>query len=181
LPDASIDLAVSSRHDSLPADLEPFLREIRRVLRPQGLALLAISSEDKSEPRLAASTVWRQPFERQFRQVRVLGLRQVKGSLAAPLQPEAAPGSLLFFLANDQHLLIENQLAAAQGLILLATNREQAVELPVSMLEWVEDRMGPPPRYADLQAQLDSVVNSRSWKLTAPLRRITAWFRGRRP
>lgn len=93
LPDSSVDLVTSFETIEHLADHEGMLREIRRVLRPEGLLL--ISSPDKYEysdrpgfvNAFHVKELYRDEFEELLRQhfahVRLLGQRIVFGSLVA--------------------------------------------------------------------------------------------------
>lgn len=91
LPDRSVDVVVSFETIEHHAEHEQMLREIRRVLRPDGL--LVMSSPDKSE--YSDKPGYRNPFHvkelykeefrtllaSHFRQVRLLGQRVMRGSM----------------------------------------------------------------------------------------------------
>ncbi len=96
LPDGAVDVAVSFETIEHHAEHEQMLREIRRVLRPNGL--LVMSSPDKSE--YSDKPAYRNPFHvkelykeefrallaAHFRQVKLLGQRVIRGSMVAEEQ-----------------------------------------------------------------------------------------------
>jgi glycosyl transferase family 2 len=58
--------------------------------------------------------------------------------------------------------------------------RQAEAEAGATRLERVSTKLLAEARERQLQAELDEVLNSTSWKLTAPLRRISAALKGRR-
>lgn len=104
LPDSSVDVAVSFETIEHHTEHEQMLREIRRVLRPNGL--LVISSPDKAE--YSDKPAYRNPFHvkelykeefrallaAHFHRVRLLGQRVMRGSILLDEQ-QAGPVSRL--------------------------------------------------------------------------------------
>ena len=145
LPDASIDLVVSFETLEHHAEHEEMMREVRRVLAPEGVLL--ISSPDKFEysdvPRHAnefhVKELYRDEFRdllaRHFRHVTLYGQRIFAGSVVAPLGAEAAALKSLWFMGGRTHG--RDGLFRPLYFIALASNSAPG-DMPTTLFDGVE-------------------------------------------
>lgn len=182
LPDCAVDMVVSFETIEHHDEHEQMLREIRRVLRPNGL--LVMSSPDKSE--YSDKPGYRNPFHvkelykeefrtllaAHFRHVRLLGQRVMRGSL---LLDEDETGPLSRWT--------ETQSAAADRpspvyWIGLATNAELP---PVagSLYESTAPAVPAPARNANLAKLIGAVAGRDSALLKSSLR--STWYLEQNP
>jgi len=182
LPDRSVDMVVSFETIEHHTEHEQMLREIRRVLRPNGL--LVMSSPDKAE--YSDKPGYRNPFHvkelykeefrtllaAHFRHVRLLGQRVMRGSL---LVDEEETGSLSRWS--------ETPGAAAKRpcpvyWIGLATDADLP-SVPGSLYESTAPAAAAPARSANLAKLIGAVACRDSPVLQSSLR--SAWYLEQNP
>lgn len=197
--DSSVDLVVSFETIEHLTEQESMLCEIHRVLRPSGMLL--ISSPDKYEYSdvpgyqnpFHPKELYREEFDallqRHFAYHSLLGQRVIFGSVIA--SPEQRP-----FLSWEK----EAGLGRTEGLPHAVYHVAVASDAPLPLLPSslfsapLEHSSGMRQLKASLQGaqinlqscqqelasakeQLSALLNSRSWKLTDPLRRLAAQIR----
>lgn len=199
LDDDSVDLVVSFETIEHLMEQDRMLDEIRRVLRPEGILL--ISSPDKYEysdvpgyqnpfhPKELYREEFAELLQRYFVHHSLLGQRVIFGSLMT--SPEQRP-----FLSWDK----ETSLSRSEGLPHAIYHVAVASDGPLPLLpsslffaplehsnrmRHLETALQNTQGYlqasqqelADARSQLSLLINSKSWKLTAPLRKVATYIR----
>lgn len=205
LDDSSIDLVVSfetiEHHDQHHA----MMREIRRVLRPDGI--LMISSPDKYEYSVVpqyrnpyhVKELYREEFEAllsaYFRNVTYLGQRVVYGSA---IFQKKGPASIVSFRREDDRIICSPGIPRPVYLIAIASDAKppelsngffvQAfdatsegldiaiAELSSELSRVTAERDALALDCAGITAELAAVQGSASWWLTRPLRAFGDWL-----
>jgi SAM-dependent methyltransferase len=161
LPEASVDLIVSFSGEESVTSLD----ECRRVLRPDGILLLACAPDSAGD--------WSRDLESRFRLIQAAGQRHWNGSLVAPYQL----GPLLQSITDDgERWTVRDGLPELAAVLIAATNASALPPWPASVYAGPQDFAVDPRALADARSQLQSVLNSRCWKLIAPLRAAKAWL-----
>lgn len=199
LDDDSVDLVISFETIEHLMEQDRMLYEIRRVLRPEGFLL--ISSPDKYEysdvpgyhNEFHLKELYRQEFEallqKHFSRHALLGQRVVFGSLIA--SAETRP-FLSWSKVEEQgrteglaHAVYHIAVAGDGPLPLLPSSLFRAplehsdyVRQLEAALHYTQECLDAREHeLEDARTMLSSLVNSRSWKLTAPLRALAALLR----
>ena len=199
LDDDSVDLVVSFETIEHLMEQDRMLYEIRRVLRPEGFLL--ISSPDKYEysyvpgyhNEFHLKELYRQEFEallqKHFSRHALLGQRVVFGSLIA--SAETRP-FLSWSKVEEQsrseglaHAVYHIAVAGDGPLPPLPSSLFRAplehsdhVRQLEAALHYTQECLDAREHeLEDARTMLSSLVNSRSWKLTAPLRALAALLR----
>lgn len=199
LDDDSVDLVISFETIEHLMEQDRMLYEIRRVLRPEGF--LIISSPDKYEysdvpgyhNEFHLKELYRQEFEallqKHFSRHALLGQRVVFGSLIA--SAETRP-FLSWSKVEEQgrteglaHAVYHIAVAGDGPLPLLPSSLFRAplehsdhVRQLEAALHYTQECLDAREHeLEDARTMLSSLVNSRSWKLTAPLRALAALLR----
>lgn len=199
LDDDSVDLVISFETIEHLMEQDRMLYEIRRVLRPEGFLL--ISSPDKYEysdvpgyhNEFHLKELYRQEFEallqKHFSRHALLGQRVVFGSLIA--SAETRP-FLSWSKVEEQgrteglaHAVYHIAVAGDDPLPLLPSSLFRAplehsdhVRQLEAALHYTQECLDAREHeLEDARTMLSSLVNSRSWKLTAPLRALAALLR----
>ena len=199
LDDDSVDLVVSFETIEHLMEQDRMLYEIRRVLRPEGFLL--ISSPDKYEysdvpgyhNEFHLKELYRQEFEallqKHFSRHALLGQRVVFGSLIA--SAETRP-FLSWSKVEEQsrseglaHAVYHIAVAGDGPLPPLPSSLFRAPlehsdhvrQLEAALHNTQECLAAREHELEDARTMLSSLVNSRSWKLTAPLRALAALLR----
>lgn len=199
LDDDSVDLVISFETIEHLMEQDRMLYEIRRVLRPEGFLL--ISSPDKYEysdvpgyhNEFHLKELYRQEFEallqKHFSWHALLGQRVVFGSLIA--SAETRP-FLSWSKVEEQgrteglaHAVYHIAVAGDGPLPLLPSSLFRAplehsdhVRQLEAALHYTQECLDAREHeLEDARTMLSSLVNSRSWKLTAPLRALAALLR----
>ena len=199
LDDDSVDLVISFETIEHLMEQDRMLYEIRRVLRPEGFLL--ISSPDKYEysdvpgyhNEFHLKELYRQEFEallqKHFNRHALLGQRVVFGSLIA--SAETRP-FLSWSKVEEQgrteglaHAVYYIAVAGDGPLPLLPSSLFRAplehsdhVRQLEAALHYTQECLDAREHeLEDARTMLFSLVNSRSWKLTAPLRALAALLR----
>ena len=199
LDDDSVDLVISFETIEHLMEQDRMLYEIRRVLRPEGFLL--ISSPDKHEysdvpgyhNEFHLKELYRQEFEallqKHFSRHALLGQRVVFGSLIA--SAETRP-FLSWSKVEEQgrteglaHAVYHIAVAGDGPLPPLPSSLFRAplehsdhVRQLEAALHYTQECLDAREHeLEDARTMLSSLVNSRSWKLTAPLRALAALLR----
>lgn len=185
LPDADVDLVVCLHVLEWVSDPQRLLRELRRVLRPEGL--LVISSEvpgtaEWFQPGTSAPhplspaeflALLRQEFSRVGWGVQTLW----NGSLLLPQEPSPDLRDFRSVLWEEIPPREVPGLADPLATVAFATNAATLPPVPWGLGAFAPDVSPHHKQIQELKSRLSSVLHSRSWKLTAPLRWVTARLR----
>jgi O-antigen biosynthesis protein len=187
--EAAIDLAVSFETIEHIADQPAFLRELVRVLRPDGVAILSTPNvqnfgHDGPQNPFHVHELQLEEFRTlltlHFPQHRLYAQRMWSGSTILPVDgDQAAPG---FCVEVGDFKAVKTVPPGDSAVYLLAvTSKSTTQPLPSAwgLFSGPHDPPDAAEKYAACQQQLDSVLQSRSWQMTAPLRRIIEWLHGR--
>jgi ubiquinone/menaquinone biosynthesis C-methylase UbiE len=186
VPDRSADLVFAADCRPLFDRCRELLAEVRRVLRPGGLLLLA---GDRSRPVSGdlssgvAPAGWAELWDdvrRQFPTAACAGQRCWTGSLIVPHGSLQAATSFRTIRDAGDGWKHSNGLDGEAALVMAATDAAALPDWPVSGYAGNKDLAIDPQRLRDAESQLASVMNSRSWKLTRPLRAVTEWLQRHR-
>lgn len=177
LPDAAVDMVVCLETlDRLP-DPAPLLAEIRRLLRPDGLAFLSITVADSP----ASSNLTQQRFlellNERFPHVSWSLQRLWNGSIVVPQGPHGHTASMQTMIGDGQNCQIASGLAQPNAVLAVVALAPPQAALPWGLFAYAQDVSPYQRQLDDLRSQLESVLTSRSWKLTAPLRQLTEFLR----
>ena len=179
LPDQSIDLAVSFETIEHIAEHKAFLRELRRVLRPDGVLLISTPNSDvyhAGEPpnpyhiKELSTVEFVALLRMEFQQVSLAFQETRAGSLVIPDNPTTQARSFSFQKGDFTGFQQPEDLASATYLLAAASNGSELPPWP-----WGSFSV---PRIIDfgtmlrLQTELDALLSSTSWRTTAPLRWI---------
>jgi SAM-dependent methyltransferase len=187
LPAASVDVAVCLGVLEHLVEPQRFVAELRRLLRAEGLLVVSTEVPGASERYIAGSApphpLSREQFlallQQEFAQVAWGTQTLWNGSL---LLLECPPGDPREFHSTSvdgpkwqEHVGVPYP----QAWCAFATNAARLPPVPWGLCGYVQD-VSPHKQEIDaLRSRLDSVLNSRSWKLTAPLRWLTQRLQNR--
>jgi len=176
LPGESIDLAISFETIEHLREQPEFLRELRRVLRPEGILLIstpdpAVYSAGQPANPYHLRELTRHEFlallQTEFQQVEWSIQRTLAGSLIVPQEPAACTDQLHSTAGDFSGFRSERALTNGEYIIAAATNHPHKMAWHWGVYEH--------PTYGDKSsldsyAQLVALRNSLSWKITQPLR-----------
>jgi SAM-dependent methyltransferase len=197
IPDKSVDVIVSFETIEHIDDHDAMMSEIKRVLKPGGL--LIISSPEKKSYNDTNGTVnpfhlkelslpeFRELLKRHFANVRLMGQRNMAGSailaVDEPLGPGLSyrysdlPGSInpLPGLHEPEYILAVCSDSDLRGTGYSLCYQEQAETDHAVHLAGEYEKLKNRK-----EAEIHSLTNSLSWKITAPLRMIHGIFKSRK-
>ncbi len=176
--DASVDVVVSFETIEHHDEHEAMMREIKRVLRPDGL--LVMSSPDKLEysdkpgysNQYHIKELYRDEFKKliglHFKNHSIYGQRVVYGSA---IFCEDSSNRVESYELDDEALSAIPGLPHALYLIAVASD----AELPFLISGILEQPINETEVVAARDRQIKAMINSYSWRITAPLR----WLAGK--
>jgi O-antigen biosynthesis protein len=187
LPDASIDLVVSFETIEHHDQHKEMLREIKRVLRPDGALL--ISSPDKNNYsgdsetgnpfhlKELTQTEFKDLLSCHFTQCAWYAQRVVYGSA---IFAETRPTRITSFV-GDEATTEHRGLARPVYWLALASDAElpaldSGIFEQASMRRIEQHIAEREAKIADLEREVSQLYRSTSWRVTAPLRTLKRWF-----
>jgi 2-polyprenyl-3-methyl-5-hydroxy-6-metoxy-1,4-benzoquinol methylase len=184
---ASVDLVVSFETIEHIHDHAAFLSEITRVLRPSGVLLLstpereAYAQYSPPNPYHLRELTYEETvslLKSRFAVTSWARQRLCFGSAVVPVEPPADTTGFYSITGDFEGMRADRGLTQAPYLVALATNGPRLPVLPWGVFEMPHE----PPVLVQLEAQVRErrqLLNSRSWRYTAPLRWVSNLIRGR--
>lgn len=201
LPDADVDVVVSFETLEHLHEQEAMLSEIRRVLRQDGLLIISTPNKDlyrRDNDRFHVRELFREEFvdllKSRFAHVSLLGQKVMYGSLLS-----GKNGETLLLRRREEDGAAERMPFTEQAryFIALAGNEplpptqssffdyplgksDLAAQLRENLAELQERHDAARARLEAVEAAYAAIIASRSWRATAPLRRLRHLLKGKR-
>lgn len=188
LPDQSIDLAVSFETLEHVADPEQFVGELKRVLAPAGTLIISTPNVEVYRRGMAHNPYhvrelsleeFRQTLSRHFQNVWLAGQQMWAGSAIVPLEKGAEVAEFAQTVGDFEQFQAKSLRSTSVYFLAVATAGANAPPHPWGLFACP----GDPPHFDELlselsqtRSQFESVLNSRSWKITQPLRWVTEYL-----
>lgn len=185
LPDQSIDLAVSFETLEHVADPEQFVGELKRVLTPAGTLIISTPNVEVYRRGMAHNPYhvrelsldeFRQVLSRHFQNVWLAGQQMWAGSAIVPLDTGPEVVDFAQTVGDFEHFQAKSLRSTAVYFLAVASAGATPPPHPWGLFACP----GDPPHFDELltelsqtRSQFESVLNSRSWKITQPLRWVT--------
>lgn len=181
LPSSSVDVVVSFETIEHFFEQEEFVREVARVLRPEGLLIVSTPEQEVYSTAFSPANPYhvkelsRDKFvdllHKNFPCVELYLQRPLTGSLILPkVSSSTRTEVLLYERRGKEHFEAHQELA--RPLYLLAFASSVPYPLPTVSV-YAEDSA----ENLELKSELAVIYRSFSWRLTAPLRRVARWLR----
>ncbi len=181
LPDASVDVVVSFETLEHFYEHEDFIREIRRVLRGDGLLIISTPEQDVYSPtfspanpfhvRELTKTQFVGLLQRNFPWVELCFQRPLIGSLIIPETHSAKPtGSLFSEKRGPEHFESHDGMARPLYLVAFASAAPQALASSYVYIENSAIASEIVKINERLKAELQAIYESKSWRILGPVR-----------
>lgn len=197
LPDDAVDVVVSFETLEHLCEQEAMLSEIRRVLRQDGLLIISTPNKNlyrRDNDRFHVRELFRKEFvdllKSRFAHVSLLGQKVMYGSLLS-----GTDGETLLLRQREEDGAVERMPFTEQAryFIALAANGPlpstqssffdyplEKSDLTAQLADLQERHNAAQARLEAVEAAYTAVLASRSWRATAPLRRLRHLLKGKR-
>ena len=182
LPDAAVDVVVSFETLEHLSEQEDMLSEIRRVLRQDGLLVISTPNKplySRQGDNFHVKELCREEFvallKSRFAHVSLLGQKVMYGSLLS-----GTGGETLLLRQREEDGVVERMLFTEQARYFIAlAGNGPLPPTQSSFFDYPLEKSDLTARLEAVEAAYTAILASRSWRATAPLRRLRHLLKGK--